>query len=62
MPSKRTQKKNHVTSPSHLATVALHALANYKASGLAAKGETMHKEIAARMEQVARTNTWKVDA
>jgi hypothetical protein len=57
--SKTAEEKNRVTSPSHLATVALHALANYRASGLAAKGEKMHLDLAGRLEKVARTNTWE---
>lgn len=48
-----------VTAPKYLATVALHALAAYKAAGLAGPGERMHEQLARRLVRVAVTNNWE---
>jgi hypothetical protein len=45
--------------PCVLAITALEALAGYKASGLAMKGEKMHEELAKRLVRVVRTDNWQ---
>lgn len=55
----RDETRTQSTTPSHLATVALHALANYKKSGLAGKGERMHEQLAVRLARVAVANDWE---
>lgn len=62
MPEKDTEQspeQANVTTPRYLATVGLHALASYKAAGLAGPGERMHEQIARRLARVAATDNWE---
>lgn len=55
----KNAERTITSTPSRLATVALHALASYTAAGLAGQGDHMHEQLAKRLARVAVTNNWE---